>query len=505
MRKKYILALQILAVGIALEVILLAGIIITRAVTDGDIVTQQHASGQESAALPAMEGNEGLLPTFEAIDTPADSYVDPPQDSAPPLDPAVGYPAPGLDADHIPGSEPVDSANQPQAYPGPVDLGNGGNPDPPDDSYPPPVDNNPPPAAPTVPPVPTATLPPVATNTPIPAATTPVPIPTRQPATTTPVTPSGNTLVAVRGGTEPILDGLPGDPAWSAAPETLITTAGGANASAATISLRAVYDSQRIYMLLSWTDPTVSWLRSPWEKQADGTWKRLVSPVNAGSDESVYDEDKIGLLWPIANSLPGFNTLGCGSACHEGDAPSEKPYGSMYTAAQGQIADLWNWKAARNVSQVDDLYLDSTRYSKEAYWAGFKTDPGDGGYSPNQTADRSRPEFMPVEPGKKDAWPGYISDSAKLPLDDGLFQPGDRVAGAIAAPFTGDRGDISAAWQHVDGHWVLELSRKLVTGSPYDVQFADLSQAYLFSLATFDNTQIRHAYPVGATELRFQK
>jgi hypothetical protein len=311
--------------------------------------------------------------------------------------------------------------------------------------------------------------------------------------------------LAVPAGTEPILDGLTGDPAWSAAPETLITTSGGANASATTISLRAVYDGQRIYFLLSWADPTVSWLRSPWEKQADGTWKRLVSPENVGNDESVYDEDKIGLLWPIANSLPGFNTLGCGSACHEGDAPSAKTYGSMYTAAQGQIADLWNWKASRSVSQVDDLYLDSSQYSISNYWAGFQAEPGGGGYSSNQNPESSLPEFMPEQPGKKDAWPGFILDSAKLPLDDDLFQAGDRVAGAIAAPFTGDRGDITAAWQHVDGHWVLELSRRLVTGSTYDVQFADLSQAYLFSVATFDNTQIRHAYPVGATELRFLK
>jgi hypothetical protein len=303
----------------------------------------------------------------------------------------------------------------------------------------------------------------------------------------------------------PVLDGSPSDAAWAAAPETLITTAGGANASAASVSLRAVYDAERVYFLVSWADPGPSWLRSAWQKGEDGSWRQLVSPENSGSDESVYDEDKLALLWPVNDSLPGFDAAGCGTACHAGDAPDSKPYGSMFTAAPGQLADLWNWKAARNVGQLDDLYLDATRFSPGTYWAGFQSDPGEGGYYPNRSENGRRPAYMPADPNVKDAAPGYISIDSKVEFQSKFFRPGDRVAAFIAAPFTGDRGDIRAAWQYANGRWTLEFSRKLVTGSPYDVQFSDLSRAYRFGVATFDNTQIRHAFQEGSTELRFQQ
>jgi hypothetical protein len=37
------------------------------------------------------------------------------------------------------------------------------------------------------------------------------------------------------------------------------------------------------------------------------------------------------------------------------------------------------------------------------------------------------------------------------------------------------------------------VSRKLVTGSRFDVQFSDLTARYGFGIAAFDNAQVRHA------------
>jgi hypothetical protein len=37
------------------------------------------------------------------------------------------------------------------------------------------------------------------------------------------------------------------------------------------------------------------------------------------------------------------------------------------------------------------------------------------------------------------------------------------------------------------------VSRKLTTGSKYDVQFSDLSKRYGFGFAAFDNAQFQHA------------
>jgi hypothetical protein len=64
--------------------------------------------------------------------------------------------------------------------------------------------------------------------------------------------------------------------------------------------------------------------------------------------------------------------------------------------------------------------------------------------------------------------------------------------------------DISAGWVYADGTWTIELGRKLVTGSEFDVQFEDLTAPYYFGVAAFDNAQVRHAFQTGASALVFQ-
>jgi len=49
------------------------------------------------------------------------------------------------------------------------------------------------------------------------------------------------------------------------------------------------------------------------------------------------------------------------------------------------------------------------------------------------------------------------------------------------------------------------MSRKLVTGSNYDVQFDNLDAEYAFGMAAFENAQVRHAFQMGATKLKFAK
>lgn len=336
--------------------------------------------------------------------------------------------------------------------------------------------------------------------------TQPEPLPT---ATTEPVKPTkpdaAGGLVAVPAAGAPVLDGQGSDAAWASAPELTIDTTGGANDSAARVTIRSVYDNQRVYFLVSWEDPTNSWLRNPWEKQPDGSWKLLIGSDNEGNDENEFYEDKLALLWPINDSIPGFDSEGCGTACHLGEGSDEKPLGSMHTNRRGEIADLWNWKAFRNIAQVDDLYVNNDNY-KDDYWAGFQTDPSDGGgYSSNITESKDLPAFMPPGGGDRSGWPSYIYAPEKVTLDDSLFTPGDRLPSAIAEPFLGDRGDIEASWTYENGRWTMEFSRALVTGSKYDVQFEDLDEVYYFGLATFDNTQIRHAVQAGATPFSFQK
>jgi hypothetical protein len=77
------------------------------------------------------------------------------------------------------------------------------------------------------------------------------------------------------------------------------------------------------------------------------------------------------------------------------------------------------------------------------------------------------------------------------------------VPGIIVAPYTGDRGDISAKIVK-DGVRTSVFWRKLVTNSEYDVQFSDLKKEYAFGVAVFDNAQVRHAYSPGVLKMKFE-
>jgi hypothetical protein len=62
--------------------------------------------------------------------------------------------------------------------------------------------------------------------------------------------------------------------------------------------------------------------------------------------------------------------------CHVGEG---KPFGNKYTNMEGEVGDMWHMKGSRNgvFGQVDDQYVDHTRYDKEkSPNAGRKGDPG---------------------------------------------------------------------------------------------------------------------------------
>lgn len=362
--------------------------------------------------------------------------------------------------------------------------------------------------APAATPTPQATEPPQATATAVPPTDVPptaVPPTDVPPPTDIPWTAPANALIAVQAAVPPTLDGIANDAAWADAPILEIKLDKGANMKSTTAELQAVYAADMVYFRLSYADPTLSEQRSPWKLGEDGKWTILTDPDDKGGDNNVYYEDKFSMLWPIGNSVPEFAEKGCATGCHIDDGTG-KPFGNKFFETPDAMADLWHWKSIRNDQQLDDQYVDSTPYDKEkAPEAGRHSDPkGEGsiGYVNNQTEDKTQPAFG--LPDNKPAPPYYILDSEKVPFDASLYQAGDEVPGIIKGPFTGDRGDLSAGWQWADGVWTLEFSRKLVTGSEYDVQFDDLTAVYYFGLAVFDNAQVRHAFEKDATPFVFQ-
>jgi hypothetical protein len=318
-------------------------------------------------------------------------------------------------------------------------------------------------------------------------------------------------LTAVKAAQAPKLDGAGSDAAWGAAKALVVPLAEGENfkggEGSTKVSLKAVYSGDMIYLLAEWDDPTQSLRRSPYVKQSDGSWKMLNDPDDEGEDNNKYFEDKLALIWNIGNSIKLFENEGCDVACHSGQSKKYKPFGNKYTKEKGELGDMWQLETVSTgmVGQVDDGYLDNTRFKKDKTpAAGRKDDPSTGGGHQEVALKDGKPESMNKDGKAANKGGSYwIKKGDAAPFDDGKFSSGDEVASITVAPFTGDRGDISAAVAYKNGKWTAEIARKLVTGSQYDVQFDKLDGTYHFGVSAFDNSQVRHAYHEGALQLKF--
>ena len=71
----------------------------------------------------------------------------------------------------------------------------------------------------------------------------------------------------------------------------------------------------------------------------------------------------------------------------------------------------------------------------------------------------------------------------------------------IDGPFEGDRGDVKAVARWFGGTWHLEVSRKLDTGSQYDVPLT--GETYLW-VAAFNHSQTRHSWHLHPLKIRLQ-
>jgi len=325
---------------------------------------------------------------------------------------------------------------------------------------------------------------------------------------TTDAPPPPNTLVVAKATAAPALDGNANDAVWVSARPLTVKLGGGANfggTGETTATLKSVTNGDMIYFLLQYADPTNSVRRGPYQKQADGTWKKVSDPNDKGGDDNVYYEDKWSMIWNINDSIEGFNQNGCAVFCHVGEG---KPFGNKYTNKAGELGDMWHMKGSRNgvFGQVDDQYVDSTRYDKEkSPNAGRKGDPGGPDYKSFGLVN-GKPEFMNKDGKPANAGGTYfIKDGDQVAFDDTKFKAGDEIPSYFVYRLQGDRGNVGVAYRWQNGTWTYEVSRKLTTGSQYDIQFSDMGKTYTFGLAAFDNAQVRHAMGYEPLKLVFAK
>jgi hypothetical protein len=159
-----------------------------------------------------------------------------------------------------------------------------------------------------------------------------------------------------------------------------------------------------------------------------------------------------------------------------------------------------------HLGQLDEGYVDHTRFdAQKEKNAERKTDPKTGGGYEDNKLVNGKPEFV-----NKDCKPAnkggtyWIKAEDKVAFDDSKFKASDEVSSIIVAPVVGDRGDVKIAGKWVKGKWTYEITRKLVTGSKFDVNFDGLKKRYGFGVAMFDDAQVRHAYVEEPLVLQFK-
>ena len=337
----------------------------------------------------------------------------------------------------------------------------------------------------------------------------------------------------------PVIDGDVSDPVWRSARPVRVRTQQGANLDGeggTIVEIRAVHDGTRAYFSFIWNDPTRSLKHLPMIKTQAG-W-RVVHDSFDNEDANAFFEDKLAVLLDRGYVLiPGDRTFHAGARPLANKPPSLSGRGFHYTT-DGSYVDVWQWRASEGGMDgwIDDSHFGPPTEPTEAekaglhhYKGGFTGDPGEfpftlnfeklgpGGYDKPLT-----PKFLPIDfqrttqlLGKVDLGPDHgDSEGAQwwmLPAEaipyskamDEQFPVGAIIPGVVGGgPFQGDRGDIRGAAKWAAGRWALEITRRLDTGSKYDVPIR--TGTYL-RVAVFDHSQTRHTRHIRPIHLKVER
>jgi cytochrome b subunit of formate dehydrogenase len=338
---------------------------------------------------------------------------------------------------------------------------------------------------------------------------------------------SRDTLVIARTGQPPKLDGVLDDPVWAKAKSVSVHTQQGSgleDTGASLVEAWAAHDGQKAYFAFRWEDPSRSLRRIPMIKRADG-WHILHDNADI-ADVTTFYEDKFAI------GITTTATFGAAGSTHMGGKPlPDKPAplharGYHYTT-DNSLVDVWQWKASRggHLGYVDDQYFAAPRPAtpaeaegKARYQAGYWNDPGRAFYSYNYKGEPPGGFKGPVGVLRlpKD-WQAVVKAMGKFDLDpnssneegskwwmfenetephskelDDKIPVGTVLPGVlIMGNYEGDRAQVRGAAKWKDGHWTLELSRDLRTGSQYDHDIVPGRDLY-FWFNVFDHNQTRH-------------
>ena len=102
-----------------------------------------------------------------------------------------------------------------------------------------------------------------------------------------------NQLTARKAAAAPSLDGAM-DATWQGAVPMTVKVLGGRGLQngSTEVTMRAVYTEDTVYLLMEYKDQTNSVRREPWQKQPDGSWKKLADPEDKGGDNNLDYEER---------------------------------------------------------------------------------------------------------------------------------------------------------------------------------------------------------------------
>ena len=119
------------------------------------------------------------------------------------------------------------------------------------------------------------------------------------------------------------------------------------------VSLRALHNDEHIFMKIQWEDEVYNRNYRPWVKTNSG-WIQM-NP--GGTDEVIYNEDKLALVLPINEDVE-FRRYGCAIYCHN----NQKTGRGQHWTAKDKPVDIWHWKSVRMdpIGYIDDKYWQVT-------------------------------------------------------------------------------------------------------------------------------------------------
>ena len=153
----------------------------------------------------------------------------------------------------------------------------------------------------------------------------------------------------------------------------------------------------------------------------------------------------------------------------------------------GKFLDLWQWRAARS---------NAAGYARDDWVLEYRN--GDAGRSP--FFNPPKPQFMydekitgfrAIAESQLQARMGQaalIEKKNAVPFDpNAKFAVGDLLPQYLQREPEGSAADVQAFGRYVDGHWVVELRRKLNTGGADD-KVLRVGTAYPIGFSIFDDT-----------------